>query len=195
MGIVKRAADLAFTFRFIRMLVLDWKSWDAFKLGIIDEEGKRNRSVALDTDEKKSAYTPFIRLAANTKRLLGKIPGGSSKLGSFAAALFLIKESHNVSDTQLKKILEEFGIDPLDMLLERNEWFVLSDGMLTPGIYKLSEDKVLNGTFDDLVYAKDQIRINEDCYPVGDVFGIDIYEAEHIRTRQKVYISINEIYK
>lgn len=195
MGIVKRAADLAFTFRFIRMLVLDWKSWDAFKLGIIDEEGKRNRNVALDTDEKKSAYTPFIRLAANTKRLLGKIPGGSSKLGSFAAALFLIKESHNVSDTQLKKILEEFGIDPLDMLLERNEWFVLSDGMLTPGIYKLSEDKVLNGTFDDLVYAKDQIRINEDCYPVGDVFGIDIYEAEHIRTRQKVYISINEIYK
>lgn len=195
MGIVKRAADLAFTFRFIRMLVLDWKSWDAFKLGIIDEEGKRNRNVALDTDEKKSAYTPFIRLAANTKRLLGKIPGGSSKLGSFAAALFLIKESHNVSDTQLKKILEEFGIDPLDMLLERNEWFVLNDGMLAPGIYKLSEDKVLNGTFDDLVYAKDQIRINEDCYPVGDVFGIDIYEAEHIRTRQKVYISINEIYK
>lgn len=195
MGIVKRAADLAFTFRFIRMLVLDWKSWDAFKLGIIDEEGKRNRNVALDTDEKKSAYTPFIRLAANTKRLLGKIPGGSSKLGSFAAALFLIKESHNISDNQLKKILEEFGIDPLDMLLERNEWFVLNDGMLTPGIYKLSEDKVLNGTFDDLVYAKDQIRINEDCYPVGDVFGIDIYEAEHIRTRQKVYISINEIYK
>lgn len=195
MGIVKRAADLAFTFRFIRMLVLDWKSWDAFKLGIIDEEGKRNRNVALDTDEKKSAYTPFIRLAANTKRLLGKIPGGSSKLGSFAAALFLIKESHNISDNQLKKILEEFGIDPLDMLLERNEWFVLNDGMLAPGIYKLSEDKVLNGTFDDLVYAKDQIRINEDCYPVGDVFGIDIYEAEHIRTRQKVYISINEIYK
>lgn len=195
MGIVKRAADLAFTFRFIRMLVLDWKSWDAFKLGIIDEEGKRNRNVALDTEEKKSAYTPFIRLAANTKRLLGKVPGGSSKLGSFAAALFLIKESHNISDQQLQKILEEFGIDPLDMLLERNEWFVLNDGMLAPGIYRLSENKVLNGTYDDIVYAKDQIRISEDCYPVGDVFGIDIYEAEHIRTRQKVYISTNEIYK
>ena len=41
MGIVKRAADIAYTFRFIRMLVLDWKDWDAYKLGIIDEEGKR----------------------------------------------------------------------------------------------------------------------------------------------------------
>ena len=31
MGLVKRAADLAYTFRFIRMLVLDWKDWDAAK--------------------------------------------------------------------------------------------------------------------------------------------------------------------
>ena len=62
MGIVKRAADLAFTFRFIRMLVLDWKDWDAYKLNIIDEDGKRNKDVKLDDDEKKSAYTPFIRM-------------------------------------------------------------------------------------------------------------------------------------
>ena len=53
MGLVKRAADLAYAFRFIRMLVLDWKDWDAFKLGVIDEEGKRDRNVKLDTDEKK----------------------------------------------------------------------------------------------------------------------------------------------
>ena len=57
MGIVKRAADLAYTFRFVRMLVLDWKDWDAYKLGIIDENGKRIKSEKLDTDEKKSAYT------------------------------------------------------------------------------------------------------------------------------------------
>ena len=116
MGLVKRAADLAFTFRFIRMLVMDWKDWDAFKLGIITDEGKRNRNVQLDTDEKKSAYTPFIRLAGNVKRLLSKIPGGGTKLGSFAAALYLIKEDQNLSDKQLNKILEEFGIDSLECI-------------------------------------------------------------------------------
>jgi len=195
MGIVKRAADLAFTFRFIRMLVMDWKDWDAYKAGVIDENGKRNKSVRLDDDEKKSSYTPFIRLAANVKRLLGKIPGGSTKLGSFAAALFLIKEKYNLSDKQLDKILEECGVDQLDMMLESSEWFVLKDGMLSPGIYRLSEDKVLNGTCDDIVNTKDQVRIHEECYPVGDVFGIDIYEAEHIRTRQKLYVTVNEIYK
>jgi len=195
MGIVKRAADLAYTFRFVRMLVLKWEDWDAYKLGIIDENGKRDKSVKLDNDEKKSAYTPFIRLAANVKRLLNKIPVGGSKLGSFAAALFLIKESNNLADHQLEKILDECGIDPVDMMMESSQWFLSKDGMLSPGIYRLSEDKLLNESFDDVVNAKDQIRIHNDCYPVGSVFGIDIYEAEHIRTRKNVYVSVSEIYK
>lgn len=195
MGLVKRAADLAFTFRFIRMLVLDWKDWDAYKLGLIDEEGKRIKSEKLDNDEKKSAYTPFIRLAANVKRLLSKIPGGGSKLGSFAAALYLIKEKYNLNDTQLQKIIEEFGVDPLDMMVEQSEWFVLQNKQLSPGIYRINEDKILNGTYDDIVRTKDQIRIQDDCFPVGNVFGIDIYEATHVRTQQSVYVAVTEIYK
>ena len=47
MGILKRAADIAYTFRFIRLMVMDWKYWDAYKLGIIDENGKRDRNVKL----------------------------------------------------------------------------------------------------------------------------------------------------
>ena len=89
MGFLKQAADLGYTFRFIRMMVMDWKDWDAYKLGIIDENGKRIKKVRLDNEEKKSAYTPFIRLAANIKRLVAKIPGGGTKLGSFASALYL----------------------------------------------------------------------------------------------------------
>jgi hypothetical protein len=195
MGLVKRAADLAFTFRFIRMLVMDWTDWDAYKLGLIDENGKRIKSEKLDNDEKKSAYTPFIRLAANVKRLLNKIPGGGSKLGSFAAALFLIKEKHNLNDDQLQKILDEFGVDPTDMMLESSQWFVLEDKQLSPGIYRVNEDKLLNGTLDDIVWTKDQVRVEEDSFPVGSVFGIDIYEATHLRTRQKVYVAVTELYK
>jgi hypothetical protein len=104
MGILKRAADLTYTFRFIRMLVLDWKEWDAFKLGIINAEGKRDRNVKLDTDEKKSAYTPFIRLCANVKRLVANIPGGGSKLGSFASALYLIKEHYGLKDRTSRRL-------------------------------------------------------------------------------------------
>jgi len=196
MGIVKRAADLAYTFRLIRMLVMDWKSWDAYKLGIIDENGKRQKDVKIDSDEKKSAYTPFIRLSANVKRLLSKIPGGGSKLGSFAAGLFLIKENFNLSDKDLTKILEKCGIESLDLLTESNNtWFTLDDKQLIPGMYQVKESKIINKTFEEMVWAKDKIRVSDNSYPVGDVFGLDIYEAIHMKTNQKIYITTDEIYK
>jgi len=195
MGVVKRAADLAYTFRFIRMLVMDWKSWDAYKLGIINDEGKRDKNVKLDSDEKRAAYTPFIRLAANVKRLVSKIPGGGSKLGSFAAALYLIKEKYQLRDSDLVKIIEKVDLDVFDLLVEQNEWFVVQDKLLSPGMYRLYESKLVNKTCDEIINAKDQIRVDDDCYPIGDVFGIDIYEVTHVRTNQAVYIATGEIYK
>ena len=191
MGIIKRAADLAYTFRFIRMMAMDWKSWDAYKLGIIDENGKRQRNVKLDNDEKKSAYTPFIRLAANLKRLVSAVPGGGSKLGTFASALFLIKEK--VGDKGIKSICEEMNVEVLDFLNEKNEWFLLDEKQLSPGIYRVQNPKLLNGSCAEMVWPKDQVRVQEECYPVGDVFGVDIYEATHVNTDKQVYVTASEL--
>ena len=195
MGLLKRAADVTYTFRFIRMLVLDWKEWDAYKLGIIDENGKRNRKVKIDNSEKASAYTPFIRLCANIKRLVANIPGGSSKLGSFASALYLIKEHYGLKDKDIRAINEKLGVDSLDIMLEGNDWFLLDDGTIGPGVYRIKEHKLLAKNCDEMVWAKDQIRIGEDCSPVGNVFGIPIYEATHMKTNQKIFITVNEIYR
>ncbi len=195
MGLVKSAVDLTYTFRFIRMLVMKWENWDAYKLGIIDENGKRQRNVKLDTDEKKSAYTPFIRLCANIKRLTSKIPGGSTRLGSFAAALYLIKEKFELTDKQLEKIIEKCNIDTYDILAEENQWFMLEDKQLSPGMYRVYNPKLLNNSCEEMVWAKDQIKVDEECFPVGDVFGLDIYEATHVKTNQKVFIAASEIYK
>ena len=195
MGLVKRAADLAFTFRFIRMLTMDWKNWDAYKEGLIDENGERKKGVKLDTDAKKSAYTPFVRLCANVKRLVGKLPGGGSKLGSFASALYLIKEKYQLTDYDIDAIISKVNVDAFDFLNEGSEWFLLDNRQLSPGIYRLYESKLLNKSFDELVWAKDQIRVEDECLPVGDVFGIDIYEVTHTKTNQKIFITANEIYK
>ena len=191
MGILKGAADTVYAFRFIRMMVMDWKSWDAYKEGIIDENGKRNRDVKIDTDSKRSSYTPFVRLVANIKRLVAKIPGGGSKLGSFASALFLIKEK--VGTKGLEKICEKLNIDVLDFLNEKNEWFLLEDKQLSPGVYRVSNPKLLNKTCDELVWSRDQVRIQDECFPVGDVFGVDVYEATHIKTNQQVYVTASEL--
>ena len=195
MSILKRGADLVYTFRFIRMMVMDWKNWDAYKEGVIYENVKRIKAVKLDTDAKKNSYTPFIRLAANIKRLVSKLPGGGSKLGSFASALFLIKEQFRLDDNQLNRILRELNVDPVDLIAEQSQWFILKDKQLSPGIYRIKEDKMINQLFEELVNAKDKIKISQDCYPTGEVFGIDIYEGIHMNTNKKVYVSASELSK
>jgi len=195
MGIVKRAADLAYTIRFITLITTPFEKMEAFKLGIIDKDGNRNRNIEINTDEKKSAYTPFIRLAVNIKRLVSNIPGGNTRLGSLASALFLIKEKYNLSDKNLEKILEKVEVEPLDFIAEKSEWFITKDLMLSPGVYKVKNEKILSTTFDNMVFTNDLIRVHEDAYPVGEVFGINIYKATHMPTSQPIFITSSEVYK
>lgn len=195
MSIIKRAADLAYTFRFLTLLVTPFEKTKAFELGLIDAQGNRIKSVEISTGEQKSAYTAFHRLVFNIKRLLAKVPGGGSSIASYAAALYLIKEKLELKDSDIKKIVEKSGYEPLDFLKESSEWFVLKDKRLSPGIYKMKYSKVLNSTCEELVRPKDQIRISENCYPVGEVFGLDIYEATHVISQQKIYVAVEEIVK
>ena len=195
MSLLKTAGDLVYTFRFIRMLVLKWPEWDAYKQGIIDDSGKRIKSVKIDTQAKKDAWTPFIRLCANIKRLVSKIPGGGSRLGGFVSALYLIKENGKLKDKDIQKILESVDINDLDFLSEENQWFMKEDGTISPGVYQVEEYKLLNNSLEEMVFPKDKIRIKEDTRPVGKLFGIDVYTATHLRTNQQIYVTNREIYK
>ena len=88
-----RAFDTFITYKIISNLVTDWEDTEAFKQGIVDEKGKLLKKTSqLKTKEEKEAFTLFHRLIFNLKRLIQKLPGGSSKLASYAAGLFLIKE-------------------------------------------------------------------------------------------------------
>jgi len=92
-----RAFDTFVTYKIISTLVTNWEDMPAFKYGIIDEKGNLLKKTSkLKTKEEKEAFTLFHRLIFNLKRLIQKLPGGSYKLGSYAAALFLIKEEIDV---------------------------------------------------------------------------------------------------
>jgi len=197
MGIIKRAGDLVYTFRFLRLLTTKFEDTEAFKAGIIDQDGKRNKDFKLDNQENrekyKEYYTPFHRLVYNIKKIMAKAPGGSSRLASYATALFLLREKFGVSDKKITEALREFGIDPLDFMTEQSNWFVLEDRRLSPGIYKVLNNKMLNVSLDEMVREKDKIRVNENCYPVGEIFGIDIYEVKHVKTNKEIYVTIGEL--
>ena len=92
-----RAFDTFITYKIISNLVTDWEDFPAFEHGIIDKKGKLLRKFStLKTNEEKNSYTLFTRLIFNLKRLIQKLPGGSYKLASYAAGLFLIKEEIDV---------------------------------------------------------------------------------------------------
>jgi hypothetical protein len=194
MGLIKQAGDLVYTFRFLTLLVTPFDKTKAYEVGIIDKDGKRNRDYSMNTiearDNYRDYYTPFHRLVFNIKRLMAKVPGGGSTLASYAAALYLIKEKYSVSEKRILKGLSQIGIDSTDFLVEESNWFVLSNGQLSPGVYKLRYEKVSEAV--DMI-PHDKIRIEDDAMPVGQMFGINIYEAIHIRSRQKIYVTSLEL--
>ena len=185
MPILTRAGDLVYTIRFLKLLTTSFDKTKAFKMGLIDAKGKKLRSP--ETSAEKGAYTLFHRLVYNIKKL---IPGG--KVGSFASALFLLKEKYGVNP---ERVLEESGFDPLDLINENSQWFMLDEKQISPGVYHILNDKILNESHEELVKRKDKIRILDDCFPVGDVAGLDIYEGVHQRTQRKIYFTVSEISK
>jgi hypothetical protein len=196
MSLLTRAGDLVYTFRFVKLLATPWEETDAFKLGIIDKNGTRVKSKKVETKEEKTAYTTFHRLVYNIKRLLERVPGGGSRIASYAAALFLLREQFGITDKNLDKIIQSCNLDPLDLISEgNNQWYVLSDKMLSPGIYRVQNEKLVRNTLDELVLAKDKIQIKDNCYPISEVKGVDIYEGTHVRSGQKIVFTLGEIYK
>lgn len=197
MGILKSAADVVYTIRFLKLLVTKFEDTDAFKYGIIDADGKKVKDYDMGDMQKRdnyrNYYTSFHRLVYNLKRLMAKVPGGQSIVARYGAALALIKEDGDLSDRNLQKIHEHTGIDILDVLMENSHWYVLEDGNLGQGVYKMANES-LTDTAIEFVRKGDKVRVEEDnlCH---DVLGISIYEGTHLRTGRRVLFSANEIMK
>jgi len=99
-----RAIDLFVTYRFIKLLVTPFDKTEAYKLGIIDAKGNRvlpppingvrqTKPEPLSTTEEKNAYTILHKLVFNIKKIFDKVPGLRTRLGTYAAALFLLKDT------------------------------------------------------------------------------------------------------
>lgn len=197
MGILKSAADLVYTIRFLKLLVTPFEKTEAFKAGIIDKDGKKNKDFNTNsTDDReayRSHYTPFHRLVYNLKRLMAKAPGGQSVVARYGAALALIKEHGELSDKRLMEIHEETGIDILDVLAEESQWFILDDKQMSPGVYRIKYDTITTQC-EDIVKKDDKIRIVEsESYPIAEILGLDIYKGIHMNSNQTVYFSTGEI--
>jgi hypothetical protein len=112
--------DLFLVYSFIRKLVTPFDKWPAYEQGIIDDKGKIliKRKNFLKKAQ-RDAFGIFDLMILNLKKILAKVPGGQSKLASYAAALFLIREWQHFSDDSL--LTEEVNDDIIEESLKRFE--------------------------------------------------------------------------
>lgn len=104
--------DLFLVYQFIRRLATPFNKWDAYNLGVIDADGNVLIKKKDRDSKQKKAWGIFDRMVANIKKLLAKVPGGSSRLASYAAALYLIKEWNHFSNESL--LNEDISDEQLD---------------------------------------------------------------------------------
>lgn len=194
MGLISRTADLYYTYRFLKLLVTKWEDTDAFKLGIIDKDGNiLKRASQLNTSEEKSAYTTFHRLVFNIKRLLQKLPAGRTRIASYLAALYLIKEHTGMSDDGIREVMENLNGIKVSTVITENTWFLNPNGHLNPGSYTLLQDAPIIHTSEFRAKAGTKIDVKEAVAPMGMILGVPVYGVRHRETGQFVCISTEDI--
>ena len=198
------AIDLFVSYRFLKLLTTPFKRTDAFKLGIVDENGNRITkkdsdavAVELATTQQKNAYTILHKLVFNIKKLFNKVPGLRTKVGTYAAALFLLKdtfkehvEDPNFFESELIKYLKENNIEFDNEISEE----VVGFGEILPkGNYVLVND-ILNKEDEEISATKgDLVMTFEDQSPVDTILGIDIFPVIHIASNEKIFVSLEDI--
>ena len=204
-----RAIDLFVTYRFIKLLVTPFEKTDAYRLGIIDKDGNRimppptkggvrqTKPNPLNTIEEKGAYTVLHKLVFNIKKLFGKVPGLRTKLGTYAAALFLLKDTFkesvadpDVFEKEFMKYLKEEGYEIDDSISED----VIGFGEILPkGEYVLVND-ILNKEEEELSAKKgDKLEVFEDEPPIDTILGVEIFPVVHLKTKEVIYVSLEDI--
>ena len=199
-----RAVDLFVTYRFLKLLTTPFEKTDAFKLGIIDANGHRIKlpksskpAVELTTSELKNSYTILHKLIFNIKKLFAKVPGLRTKVGTYAAALFLLKDTfkEHVEDPDMfeKEFIKYLKENNIELDREISEEVIGFGEVLPKGEYVLKND-ILNKEEEELTAKKgDRVVAFADESPIDTVLGVEIFPVVHMKTQEKIYVSLEDI--
>ena len=199
-----RAVDLFVTYRFLKLLTTPFEKTDAFKLGIIDKDGHRIKlpkstkpAVELTTSELKNSYTILHKLIFNIKKLFAKVPGLRTKVGTYAAALFLLKDTfkEHVEDPDMfeKEFMKYLKENKIELDREISEEVIGFGEVLPKGEYVLKND-ILNKEEEVLTAKKgDKVIAIADESPFDTILGVEIFPVVHVKTQEKIYVSLEDI--
>ena len=191
---MSRAVDLFVTYRFLKLLVTPWKKQEAYKQGIIDANGKALRKASdLTKEVERESFTLLHRLVFNCKRIMSKIPLVRTQLGTYATALFLLKEHYkieNLPEGEINKFLMENKLVNFDNNI--SEEVIGFGSMLPMGEFKLkdqvtADDEEIDAQPGDIVSAL------EDTPPSDRILGVDVFPVIHKKSNKIIYVSLEDL--
>jgi hypothetical protein len=171
---MSRVVDNLIAFKILYMLVTPFEKTNAYKYGIIDNEGNAlKKSKDLKTDAEKDSYTNLDRLVISLKKLLGKVPGGKSQLASIVAAYWLIKEAYTNKSSITKEnldytinLIESKGITLVEEELEIEQFInMMEDGAIG----------IANTTGPATSTDQAAVRLNKKNKPISGIIGTPKY--------------------
>ena len=179
--------DTVIVFRILKMMTRKWEEMDAYKFGLIDDNGKRIKSKKPKTSEEKSSFTLLHRLVFNLKRVLELLPFGRTRLASYAASLALLKEHFNIDGEALERHFYQYLKENdlvLDLLEGHDNMNVLQKGK----DYELRQS-VWNEE-DNVGYRGDRVQV---LGKTDNVMGVDIYRVYNYNQDQSMLITGHDI--
>ena len=179
--------DTVIVFRILKMMTRKWEEMDAYKFGLIDDNGKRIKSKKPKTSEEKNSFTLLHRLVFNLKRVLELLPFGRTRLASYAASLALLKENFNINGEALERHFYQY-LKETDLVLDLLEGH---DNMnnLQKGLQYELRQSVWNE--EDCIGTRgDQVQV---LGKTDNVMGVDIYRVYNITQDQSMLITGHDI--
>ena len=183
MGVV----DTVIVFRILKMMTRKWEEMDAYKFGIIDDNGKRIKSKKPKTSEEKNSFTLLHRLVFNLKRVLELLPFGRTRLASYAASLALLKEHFNIDGKYLEETFYQYLKDN-NLTLDLLEGHENRNNLQKGKEYELRQS-VWNE--EDCIGTRgDQVQV---LGRTDNVMGVDIYRVYNITQDQSMLITGHDV--
>ncbi len=161
--------DTYLAYKFIKMLATPWKKMDAYKMGIIDNKGKRIKSKEADEAVRKagSKYTNIHKVIINIKRLVAMVPGGKTRLGGAAAALWLLREEAKQMNVENENIIEETFL----------EWLKDNDSELDDGMNESFGKVNLVVTKGDYILSGEKVTVKENTESFDSILGVPLFRV------------------
>lgn len=167
MGLV----DVVISYNFIKDLSTPFTKTKAFDVGIIDKDGKflvKNSSNAT-SEQKKYWPNKLTIIAWNIKKLLSKVGIGKSTLGSFASALYLLKEEME-KDGMSNSTPEYNLVNIIEKTLYNNDREKLINHAFESSLVPLELESGNYRIFDH------EIELTENIKPSTYVMGMPVYK-------------------